>query len=80
MIMAKSSPIILLSLAACLGIALVPIFPIASVFSSEAQAQTEADRKTEAERLLNLCREHLGKEQLEAAVESCQQAVTATLF
>ena len=49
-------------------------------FTSPALAQTETDRKTEAESLLNLCREQLGKEQWEAAVESCQQAVTARLF
>jgi hypothetical protein len=36
------------------------------------QAQTESDRKAEAERLLNLCREHLSKNQLEAAIQSCQ--------
>jgi CHAT domain-containing protein/uncharacterized protein HemY len=49
------------------GFALVPA----------VMAQSTDARKTEAERLLNLCREHLGKEQIDAAIQSCQQAVTA---
>jgi tetratricopeptide (TPR) repeat protein len=40
-------------------------------------AQTQSDRKAEAESLLNLCREHLSKNQPEAAIQSCQQAVAA---
>lgn len=40
-------------------------------------AQSTDAREAEAERLLNLCREHLDKNQTEAAIQSCQQAVTA---
>ena len=40
-------------------------------------AQSTDARKAGAERLLNLCREHLDKNQTEAAIQSCQQAVTA---
>jgi hypothetical protein len=75
--MAKSSPIVLFFLAACLGTGVVSISPIAS--ASKAQAQTNETQKAEAERLLKLCREHLGKNQPEAAIQSCQQAVTARL-
>jgi hypothetical protein len=75
--MAKSSPIVLFFLAACLGTGVVPISPIAS--ASKAQAQTNEAQQNEAERLLKLCREDLGKNQPEAAIQSCQQAVTATV-
>ena len=40
------------------------------------QAQTSDARQVEAERLLNLCREHLDKGQPEAALQSCQQALS----
>lgn len=73
--MAKSSPIVLFFLAACLGTGVVPISPIAS--ASKAQAQTTETQQTEAERLLNLCREHLSKNQAEAAIQSYQSAVIA---
>jgi tetratricopeptide (TPR) repeat protein len=42
-----------------------------------ALAQTQSDKKTAAERLLKLCRENLSQNQTEAAIQSCQQAVTA---
>ncbi len=50
-----------------------------AVTSSQVVAQTTEAQKAEAERLLNLCREHLNKNQAEAAIQSCQQAVTATV-
>jgi tetratricopeptide (TPR) repeat protein len=40
-------------------------------------AQTQTEEKAKAERLLNLCREHLSKQQPQAAIQSCQQAATA---
>jgi hypothetical protein len=43
------------------------------------QAQANETQKAEAERLLKLCREHLSQNQPEAAIQSCQQAVTATV-
>jgi hypothetical protein len=70
--MARAYPIVLLFLATCLGTSVVPIPPIASVFfASEVRAQTTEAQKTEAERLLNLCREHLTQNQPEAAIQSC---------
>lgn len=48
-------------------------------FKPPVLAQTTETQKAEAERLLNLCREDLGKNQPETAIQSCQQAVTATL-
>ena len=39
-------------------------------------AQTQSEKEAEAERLLNLCRENLGQEQFDAALESCQQALS----
>jgi hypothetical protein len=56
-------------LAACLGTGVVSIFLIAS--ASKAQAQTNEMQQNEAERFLNLCREDLGKNQAEAAIQSC---------
>jgi hypothetical protein len=66
-------------LAALLGVLLngVPSQWKISVASSQVLAQTQSDRKAEAE--LKLCREDLGKNQPEAAIQSCQQAVTATV-
>jgi hypothetical protein len=57
----------------------VPFLPseVLPLAGMRVVAQTEADRKTEAERLLKLCREHLSHNQPEAAIQSCQQAVTA---
>ena len=51
---------------ALLGSLVTPVF-----------AQTQSESKAEAERLLNLCRENLGQEQFDAALESCQQALSA---
>jgi CHAT domain-containing protein/Tfp pilus assembly protein PilF len=42
-----------------------------------AMAQTAPSNQPEAERLLNLCREHLNTQQFPAALRSCQQAATA---
>lgn len=57
------------------------ILPIVNVreFSlmPSVMAQSVDTKKAEAENLLKLCRENLGNNQAEAAIQSCQQAVTA---
>jgi hypothetical protein len=65
----------------CFLLLVATILPIVNVrgFSlmSSAMAQSMDTKESEAERLLNLCRENLGNNQAEAAIQSCQQAVTA---
>ena len=48
-----------------------------SLVAEPVAAQVESDRKAEADRLLNLCRENLTSEDFEAALNSCQDALTA---
>jgi tetratricopeptide (TPR) repeat protein len=57
------------------GLSILPISLTGIV--QPVEAQTNETQKAEAERLLKLCREDLGKNQPEAAIQSCQQAVTA---
>jgi hypothetical protein len=58
----------------------LPILPISLPgMVQSVQAQANETQKAEAERLLKLCREHLSQNQPEAAIQSCQQAVTATV-
>ena len=51
----------------------LPTVSVAEVVT--AQVQRESDRNTEAEALLDLCREQLGKEQFDAAIGSCREAM-----
>ena len=70
----KTWIVFLLSLPGMMGLAVSPFLLIP--FTTSIQAQAQFEKQEEAERLLNLCREHLGKEQFESALESCQQALS----
>ena len=65
----------------CFLLLAATILPIVNVrgFSliPSVTAQGVDTKKAEAESLLKLCRENLGNNQAEAAIQSCQQAVMA---
>ena len=65
---------LLLSLLSLTGAIVTPLVYLSS--TPPLLAQTQSARQAEAERLLNLCREHIKTEQWKAGLESCQQAVS----
>jgi hypothetical protein len=76
-LISKPLNLVTLLLLFAFGVSILPI-SLAEILQP-VQAQTNETQQTEAERLLKLCREDLSKNQPEAAIQSCQQAVTATL-
>ena len=71
----KSWMFLLLSLSGMTGLAATPLLFVS--LTTPVLAQTQSERQEEAERLLDLCREYLEKEQFESALESCQQALSS---